>query len=129
MRQVIFFTLLVMVCVCGAARADSEKPALSIREPGSFTISKGQVLYQRYCLFCHGESGKGDGQNAFSLLKRPGDFAITLPQTGENILRAVIRQGGQKNNLSGDMPSFGRTLSENQIQELFEHLQTLLTSE
>lgn len=129
MRGVKYGILLLLVFVCSAANAASNKPPLSIQILGDFTISKGHILYQRYCLFCHGESGKGDGQNAFSLSKRPADFTLTLPRPEKEKMGAVIRQGGEKNNLSHDMPSFSKTLSDKQITLLVEYIQAFSETE
>src|ERR1700723_3163681 len=35
---------------------------------------KGKALYQRYCIFCHGEYGDGRGDSAPYLAPKPSDF-------------------------------------------------------
>ena len=38
------------------------------------SLRKGQQLYQKHCIHCHGLSGAGDGPTAVSLVPRPRDF-------------------------------------------------------
>ncbi len=102
-----------------------EKPPLSIRELPDFTIAPGQVIYRRYCLFCHGETGKGDGQNSFSLATRPADLHHIIPARSDKLLAEVILQGGAKTGLSPAMPPFEHTLSEKQIRQLIISLENL----
>jgi mono/diheme cytochrome c family protein len=114
-----FLTLLAATLGLPAANVGAaEKPPLPIHDLPDFTISRGQVLYQRYCLFCHGETGRGDGQNSFSLKTRPADLSQIVPDRNDEQLLDVIIQGGAEKNLSPAMPSFGHTLTEKQIRQL-----------
>ena len=40
--------------------------------------SKGRVIFQAYCIVCHGPQGKGDGPSSEALIPKPRDF--TDPQ-------------------------------------------------
>ncbi len=44
-------------------------------EPTPEVIAEGKTLYEEYCLTCHGETGKGDGEAAYLLLPSPRDFS------------------------------------------------------
>src|SRR5215470_7294553 len=46
--------------------------ALADETPGN--ASKGKVLYQRYCVSCHGPHGDGRGETAVWLVVKPRDF-------------------------------------------------------
>ena len=92
-----------------------------------FRIGRGAVLYERYCIFCHGESGEGDGLNAFTLPVRPRDLAdaeTMAPKTDDELVR-VILQGGPAAGLSPYMPAFAFTLTPRQAGFLVEHIRTL----
>ncbi len=121
LKYLITFVLLIIFAVTSKA---SDKPPLALAGLPDFTISQGQYLYQRYCLFCHGENGGGDGQNAFSLPKRPADLNEVVPERNDEQLFAVIIQGGVKNILSPAMPSYELTLSKQQIRQLILYLKT-----
>jgi len=38
------------------------------------SLTRGKRLFMRYCMNCHGFSGKGDGPEAAGLDPKPGDF-------------------------------------------------------
>ena len=126
MRVLRYFIPIVLLFFHATSHTAAIKEPLPLNDLPDFTISEGQVVYQRYCLFCHGEKGEGDGQNAFSLPSRPANLnKIVLERSDEQLL-AIIKQGGIKNNPSSIMPSFENTLSELQIKQLIMYLKNLL---
>ena len=93
---------------------------LTIRELPEFRVTKGEVLYGRYCSFCHGESGGGDGLNAYSIPIKPLNFndQDVMTQKSDTELEKVILSGGISQGLSKYMPAFGKTLSTRQVKHL-----------
>jgi len=126
MRVLRYFIPIVLLFFYATSHAAAIKEPLPLNDLPDFTISEGQVVYQRYCLFCHGEKGEGDGQNAFSLPSRPADLNKIVLERSDELLLAIIKQGGIKNNPSSIMPSFENTLSELQIKQLIMYLKNLL---
>jgi mono/diheme cytochrome c family protein len=92
-----------------------------------YNAREGRALYRHYCLNCHGESGRGDGFNAYNLDPRPQSLADSTFQArhSDADLLAAIRRGGGAVGLSTGMPPWGRTLDERQIQNLVDYLRTL----
>jgi len=93
---------------------------LTIKELPEFRITKGKVLYSRYCSFCHGEEGAGDGLNAYSIEVKPRNFndQIMKAQKTNIELGKVILKGGASQGLSKFMPAFDKTLSARQVKYL-----------
>jgi putative heme-binding domain-containing protein len=86
----------------------------------SKSLKKGKSLFLHYCAHCHGNKGRGDGFNAEFLDKDPAELSSQKFQekrSDEKIFR-VINEGGAKVKKSHLMPSFGSTLSEEEIWSL-----------
>jgi mono/diheme cytochrome c family protein len=105
--------------------APPQKP-LTIKELPEFRITKGEVLYNRYCSFCHGESGAGDGLNAYSMPVKPRNFndQKVMAQKSDIEVEKVILSGGASQGLSKYMPAFGKTLSPGQVKHLVSFIRT-----
>ena len=92
--------------------------------------SQGRTVYEKHCVECHGENGKGDGPAAYFLTPRPrdlttGNYKIRSTETGsvptdEDLIRSV-RQG-----LYGTaMPAWDRVLSDAEIHDVVDHVKTM----
>ena len=86
----------------------------------SYSVRVGKDLYTRYCQVCHGETGQGNGFNAYTLEIRPRDFTdheymSALP---DRRLAEAIREGGPGVNKSVLMPAWGNTFSTLEINYL-----------
>ena len=93
--------------------------------PVPYEARVGREVYQHYCQTCHGDSGAGDGFNAFNLDPRPRDFSDPAFQKKTDAdIRDAIRRGGAGVGLSPLMPPWGRTLSERQIDDVILYLHT-----
>jgi mono/diheme cytochrome c family protein len=87
----------------------------------------GRETYGHYCQSCHGETGAGDGFNAFNLDPRPRDFSDALFQKKKSDaeLADAIRRGGSGVGLSPLMPPWGHTLSARQIDDVILYVRAL----
>ncbi len=127
-----FFVLMVFaVTVWGSSYGKNEevqnvanpKP-LAIRELPEFRITKGEVLYSRYCSFCHGESGEGDGLNAYSVPVKPRNLTDqnVMAKKSDAELEYVILFGGASQGLSRYMSAFGNTFSDREAKYLIKYI-------
>lgn len=91
-------------------------PAVA-QAPSSYEERQGAFLYGKYCAVCHGQEGKGDGFNAFNLDPRPRDFSdsASMKRLSDGQIIQTINGGGRSVNKSPLMPSYGWTLSRQQI--------------
>ncbi|MBI4232126.1 c-type cytochrome [Candidatus Peregrinibacteria bacterium] len=109
------------------AEADMEK----VWEPDIHLANKGKLVYEKYCIGCHGEKGDGNSQIGQFLDPRPRDFADdralfkfrstpsgSLP-TDEDLLR-TIRRGVHWSS----MPSWN-LVPEGELKAVVEYIKTL----
>lgn len=106
-----------------------EKPVppidpLSLDQLPEFTISQGEVIFQRYCVFCHGESGRGDGLNASLLATPPRDLGnqAFLADNSDGDLSRIILKGGKVVGKSPAMPSFGLTITPDHAEMVVSYI-------
>jgi mono/diheme cytochrome c family protein len=130
MRTVRIGAALAAVLVLGACsgkpagRAAAAPPS---PRPMSYELRLGRGTYQHYCQTCHGETGAGDGFNAFNLDPRPRDLsdaAFQKKKTDADLIDAIQR-GGAGVGLSSMMPPWGRTLSKHQVEQVVLFLRSL----
>jgi mono/diheme cytochrome c family protein len=93
----------------------------------SYEARLGKGVYRHYCQTCHGESGAGDGFNAFNLDPRPRDLSDPAFQSAKSDadLADAIRRGGAGVGLSALMPPWGHTLSAQQIADVILYVRSL----
>jgi mono/diheme cytochrome c family protein len=90
----------------------------------TYVESQGRHLFLHYCATCHGDEGRGDGQNASNLNPPPPD--LTASGSGNAILlRKVIVEGSAAAGRSPLSPPWGRSLSEQEITYLITYCQSL----
>ncbi len=119
----------VGVVMALAARADEPTAKKeSIPRPDAATLLRGEHVYQRYCLSCHGLHGDGRGESAQFLDPRPRDFTKgvfkwrstpsgTLPVDGD--LFKTIRNGLYNTN----MPRWSG-LTDGQLQSVVAYVES-----
>jgi mono/diheme cytochrome c family protein len=112
-----------------AAAPEASAPAAATPAPLPYEARLGKVTFTHYCQTCHGETGAGDGFNAFNLDPRPRDLSDPEFQKKKSDaeLADAIRRGGSGVGLSALMPPWGHTLSAGQVDELVLYLRTLAT--
>ncbi|QPJ66214.1 MAG: c-type cytochrome [Candidatus Nitrohelix vancouverensis] len=83
-------------------------------------LAQGKTVYKAYCSHCHGVSGAGDGYNSEFLDKDPAELSDTvfLAKRSNDRLYRAIKHGGLDVKKSFLMPSFGKTLSDEEIWSL-----------
>jgi len=127
----ILFTSLAVTSACGrqpppppdalldAIRADERVGGLSYGE------GQGKRLFTQYCATCHGDEGKGDGQNASNLNPPPPDLTTSKGARDAAYLHRVIAQGSAAVGRSALSPPWGRSLTTQQIDYLVAYCRAL----
>ena len=95
-----------------ALRAEEQTTGLAYAE------GKGQHLFEHYCATCHGDSGKGDGQNASNLNPPAPDLTTSKNLADAAYVRRVIAEGSAAVGRSPLSPPWGRSLRPQEIEYL-----------
>ena len=133
MKRIPACALLALAVLAGCRRAapsPAEPMADALRaedkESGlTYSQSLGKPVFAQYCATCHGDAGKGDGQNAFNLAPPPPDFTTSKNMGDAAYVRRVIVEGSVAVGRSPLSPPYGHTLSQQDIDYLVIYCQAL----
>ena len=131
MRRLRFVAALLLAAAACARRPASPPPSRAAlpKPPAAprYELRLGREVFQHYCLTCHGETGAGDGFNAFNLDPRPRDMSDPAFQTKKTDaeLADAIQRGGAGVGLSALMPPWGRTLSRAEVDQVVLYIRSL----
>ena len=71
-------------------------------EPLRADLERGQEIYQKYCMECHGKRGRGDGPRAPLLAPRPGNLVSAATSTKSDAeLLGIITNGAPRTAMRG----------------------------
>ena len=131
-QSVFFFallaTILLSVMFTGCRREPPKTPsAATANYHVDWPTARGSELYSFYCLACHGPAGRGDGFNARNLATPPRDFQDRrrMAELPDQRLAAAIRSGGEAAGLNAEMPAWGSSLKDLEIDYLVAYLRSL----
>ncbi len=119
--------LLLLAATACARRSPATPRVAAAGAVPSYELRLGRATYQHYCQTCHGDTGAGDGFNAFNLDPHPRDLsdpAFQKKKTDAD-LADTIQRGGAGVGLSALMPPWGKTLSRPQISQTILYIRTL----
>jgi hypothetical protein len=125
------FLALVLLAGCHRPAPPASEPVIDAlkaqeREVGlTYAESLGRPVFAQYCATCHGDTGKGDGQNASNLTPPPRDFAASKTMADSAYVRRVIVEGSAAAGRSPLSPPWGRTLTAQQVDYLVLYCQAL----
>ena len=81
------------------------------------SIDRGRILFNRNCIQCHGETGRGDGELARTLPIPPANLYDHIPYHPDQFFFRVLANG-----LSGIMPGFASSLGEDERWDIMNFL-------
>ena len=87
------------------------------------SVIRGKIVFQNYCVLCHGKEGKGDGRAA--RLHTPPPSNLTLSQAPRDYVAQVGRKGGEALGRGKGMPPWGEQLTDEQIGDVLNFLMTI----
>ena len=109
-------TVLVVVCSIMLASIATYSYASSV-----------EAVYKHYCTQCHGLKGDGKGPNAAQLSVAPRNHtdAKEMGKVSDKDIFTAIEEGGSAVGKSSAMPSWEKTLTKDEANELVKHLRKL----
>lgn len=95
----------------------------------SYAERQGKSQFEQYCAVCHGQSGEGDGFNAYNLNPKPHSLADStyMKSLSGEYLSETISFGGKGVNKSVLMPAYQNTLDKTQISNVVAYIETFRT--
>ena len=87
---------------------------------------RGRVVFQSYCVLCHGPEGRGDGRAA--KLHTPRPFNLTTSTAPRYYIADMVIKGGEAMGRAKGMPPWGEQLTDEQLSDLLNYLYTLRTT-
>lgn len=126
-RRSLPIAVILLLCAMSCRRANRPASAVAVSRPNQYELQLGKEVYQSYCIGCHGDSGAGDGFNAFSLDPHPRDLGDPVFQKGKSNadLADAIRRGGAGVGLTSLMPPWGHTLDDRHIDAVVLYIRSL----
>jgi mono/diheme cytochrome c family protein len=89
-------------------------------KPTPESIARGQAVYEKSCIRCHGAEGHGDGKMAKILLTKPADLALRLPLESDGEIFWKVTEG------KSPMPSFKKDLKPEPRWDVVNYLRRLI---
>ncbi len=122
--QVSVILLVWAVILIGCSSSKTDEPA-SERPIHQFSIKEGKRLFQKLCLPCHGETGKGDGIYWASAMDiTPADLSKFTPAQSSRIFQ-TIKYGSEAQGKSNLCPPWKNNLSDEEIDYIVSYTLTL----
>ncbi|MFP5491243.1 MAG: cytochrome c [Bacteriovoracia bacterium] len=104
----------------GIVPLSSPKPTIVKKEMLKDSILRGQELYKKNCLECHGERGRGDGHLAKQQKVQPANLQRTLKEVAHFEFYLSISQ------LQGEMPGWRAPLDHRDREDIINYLRTFV---
>lgn len=102
----------IIICLINSDIFNSEKAQ---------AVAAGEQIYQKQCLICHGETGRGEGKNAGTAINNQ-NYLSTV--SNKDIFNSI--KYGRENTV---MPSYGPRLSDVEINNLVMYIKDWQTKE
>lgn len=90
---------------------------------------KGKVVYEKYCFYCHGREGRGDGAIGIAVSPHPADFIgdnKRMAKSDEELIKSIAE--GIKKDIGGEemaMPRWKDILSEEDMWNALAYIREL----
>ena len=86
-------------------------------------IFRGSIVFQNYCILCHGVNADGKGRAA--KLYNPKPANLVLSDKNDQYIELIVRKGGGAIGRSEFMPPWSNELTNEQIDDVIGYLRSM----
>lgn len=108
----------VLMALAVDAQAQATDTREDVRRVSSKPVVRGGIVFNTYCVLCHGEQGDGTARAA----KLYKDTNIRIRLQTQAYYENIVRDGGKAVGLSAFMPAWRDELSPEQISDVVAYL-------
>ena len=101
----------------GAAFAADDYPP---KDSHDAAVYRGAIVFQNYCVLCHGVTAEGNGRAARLYDPKPANLVVS--DKNDAYKELIIRRGGEALKRSKFMPPWGRELTDEQVGDVVTFL-------
>ena len=124
--KILIIVILLVCAVIFSGCSSSETDELSSEQPiHQFSVKEGKRLFQKLCLPCHGESGKGDGIYWASALDLTPTDLTKFTSTESDRIFKTIKYGSEAQGKSNLCPPWKNNQSDEEIGYIVNYILTL----
>ena len=87
------------------------------------SMIRGEIVFQNYCMLCHGINADGKGRAARIYDPKPANLRMSMKNDAYKEL--IIRKGGKAMGRSAFMPPWGEELTDEQVTDVVHYLRTI----
>ena len=98
-------------------------PGVIHKDSADASVVRGLIVFNTYCVLCHGARGEGNGRAA--RLYNPPPANLVSSQYNDDYKELIIRRGGEGVGRSAFMPPWGQQLTDEQIKDLVFYLRSI----
>lgn len=91
--------------------------------PDNTPVARGAAVFSKYCSLCHGAGGAGGGRAASMQKVPPADLTVSTRSRSYKL--QIVRAGGAELGRSSGMPSWRDVLTDAEIADVVEYVETL----
>ena len=109
--------------VTATAAPDIESKEYPPRDSAEAAEYRGNIVFQNYCVKCHGVNADGNGRAAKLYNPRPANLVTS--DKNDLYKETIIRKGGAAMARSEFMPPWGEELTDEQIADVVAYLRSI----
>lgn len=120
------FIILILTSACSSGNNQRQSTEAVRRKPD---LAAGERLYNKYCFYCHGKEGRGDGAIGIGLPIKPVDFVgdvERMKKSDEALFQSISR--GIHRKIGGEslqMPQWDLIMKEDEIRDVLAYIRFL----